>query len=410
MTKLIEYGPAKIVSIDEKTAHEIELAGYKWKAILGLQRNPLIINRLRKNTYKVEAKGVAGFISFNQVGFEIIPKFLSEDEIGAEWKISMWNFFLYGSGLTIFGKSNSSIESFDGIVDLLAYAFINEFKKSYVRGFPFEYQSVRLSSSSIKGRLDSKRFFKLLPVTGKVDQIQNRLSQNTNVASLLKWSCLQMMNNVSSGQLRQQLSDISSQIPSESNRKPNYLDVFTAKRSCPHLSSLIDIAMVIFDDKTLNFGNSEMKLPGFLWNSHSLFEKVVFRLFKESFQPEDITIEKSAQRLLQPNNGRYPVNTIPDLRLVKNGETNYLIDAKYKILKNQPKTEDVYQVLAGGRINRIREVCLIYPGNGVDNTHKEYDVMTDSHPSKVLTYKLDLSMFSSLKNLNELKRKVSLVF
>ncbi|WP_375276878.1 5-methylcytosine restriction system specificity protein McrC [Alteromonas australica] len=410
MTKLIEYGPAKTIIIDERTASEIDIASNKWKSLLGLRSKPLILNKIGKNAYRIEAKGVAGFVSFNQVSFEIIPKFLSEEELGSEWKLAMWNFFLYGAGLNIFGTAKSSIESLDGIIDLLAYSFVKEFKKSFLRGFPFEYKSNNVYSASIKGKLNTKKYHKLLPVTGKIDQIQTFLSQETSVATLLKWTCSQLMNNVSSGQLRQQLSEISTQIPTQNLTKPRNFETLTAKRSSPHLSTLIDIAKVIYDDKNLSFGNSEIKIPGFLWNSHDLFEKVIFRLFKESLLGQGLSIEKSSQRMLHPDDGKYPVNTVPDIRVVSGGSTQYLVDAKYKVLKNQPKTEDVYQVLAGGRVNSLEEVCLIYPGNGDPDPFKTYHLNDKFLPYRVMTYKVNLGNFSSSKNIAELRKELSATF
>src|SRR5690606_36596410 len=101
------------------------------------------------------------------------------------------------------------------------------------------------------------------------------------------------------------------------------------------------------------------------WNTATVFEDFVFAVCRASMFQSGGTTTKSGYVLATPVPGlqrklQSPIPTAPDV-VVSRGTWTGLLDAKYKTLKKHPKTSDVYQVMAGGRLLGISAVGLVYP-------------------------------------------------
>jgi 5-methylcytosine-specific restriction endonuclease McrBC regulatory subunit McrC len=79
------------------------------------------------------------------------------------------------------------------------------------------------------------------------------------------------------------------------------------------------------------------------------------------------------------------------LHVTQRGRTLIVLDAKYKIWRRQPKSQDVYQVMAGGRISACENVYLIYPSP--NNGGKEpisWRIRGEGSPTHVTAVFVDL--------------------
>ncbi len=70
------------------------------------------------------------------------------------------------------------------------------------------------------------------------------------------------------------------------------------------------------------------------------------------------------------------------------------MDSKYKVWSDEgrPRSEDVYQVMAAGRVNRCREVCLVYPSpRGERLTPRVSELDGDGYPRRVAAVFIDVA-------------------
>ena len=355
---LIEFGSPKYIELDPRNLSALSNLSKQWQKKLGLNQTPLKIELLRKSTYAITARGVAGFVNVNGLQLNIIPKFLSEDELDSNWKLAMWNFFLYGKGLPIQQNSSGSIEKFNGVYDLLGDLFVRSFSRSLNRGLPLQYVRHNVVSKSMNGKLNSKYFGKLLPVTGNVNLIKTYLVDDTSVSRLIKWACSTLAASVQSRALRQRLWVLESEMPNTRSEKPLFFDRHNARRGSPHLSALIDLSLVLYNDDNIGFGQHDFSILGFLWDSHRLFESVIFRLISESNVGKDFTVKKNQQLMLTGESKKY-------------------------------------------------EVYTTYPGNSDNDFEKIFQVVNSKEPTELSTIKLNLNCFVSDARVLALQNRIS---
>jgi 5-methylcytosine-specific restriction endonuclease McrBC regulatory subunit McrC len=134
------------------------------------------------------------------------------------------------------------------------------------------------------------------------------------------------------------------------------------------LQVALDGSRLLLHRKHLSLAPVDLNAPTFLWNSAAVFERFVGRLLSQIFadDPESFVIRDSA--LLGQRSGcdgrvASALTTLPDYRIVHKGRTLIVLDAKYKLLgaRYKPRNQDVYQVMAGGRVHNCAHVALVYP-------------------------------------------------
>jgi len=399
--EIIEYGSPAILELSISDADAIRDASASWKLNLKLKKDPFSLSKLSHDKYGFRAIGVAGFIRVGRINLEIAPKFLNNESTGPGWRTAMWRFLAYGRGVESIGQASGHFQNGTGIADILADMFLSSLKGASIRGYPLGYKPIRCDSFFAKGVLDPRKYSKLLPATGKVGVISTQLTNDIAPNQLLKWAGLELARSVESSERRKKLNLWLSDLAGVSHIPPPSEMVKFSCRQYPHLTQAMNIARLLYEDRVVGYGKGELNLPGFLWDSDDLFERAVRRLFSEASRPLGFSVSKE----------RYPLAdsvdtsmiTIPDVDLKLGGRTVFLADAKYKLLGKNPKNEDFYQVLAGGRVKGVSKVSLVYPKSGSGISSKLYKPKGVGNPSEVIVVQIGLESFSTRNDIRRLR-------
>ncbi|PCK30586.1 5-methylcytosine restriction system specificity protein McrC [Pseudoalteromonas piscicida] len=401
---LVEYGAPISIQLTEKEVESLRLASSSWRKKLRLKYSPLSISGNGNNSYLVTARGVAGFISVGDLHLEIIPKYIAESDSDS-WKVSMWRFLSYGKGFNLFEHTRIGLSRQDGIVDLLAELFLSSVQGVNEIGYAISYKEVEVVGGNLVGYLNPERYDTFLPVTGELHLITDELSNDNDINQLLKWAGAQLEANVESNELRKRLMHWSEELSHVSDVKPLRKVAAQRLNNYSHLKPAVEISELLLDDLTVNFSQDFANVPGFLWDSDALFERAIFRLFKETLLSCGLRVVKQHLTLASGDNGQKLI-TIPDL-LFKNSERIvFLGDAKYKNYKGRPSPEDFYQIMAGAALVGLDCAALIYPASGGELLIDEFTVASNQKPGRVYAVKIGINAFSSSSSLFSLKREL----
>ena len=330
---LVEYGEPINVALTEKEAKKLRTASSNWRKKLRLKYSPISLKRTNLGKYQIRAKGIAGFISIDNIHIEIVPKFLFEGLDKDDWKTSMWRFLSYGKGFNLFENTRLGISDNKGISDLLAELFLASLKGAEEIGYAVSYKEASIQHDTVIGKLDPDYYDQLIPVTGSLNLLADELSYDNEINQMLKWAGLQLASNVESSELRKRLILWAEELTGVSNTKPNNLISPQRLNNYSHLKQAIEIAELLLEDINVNFSQDFANVPGFLWDSDALFERAMFRLFKEVLRKVDSRAIKKSLLLAHSPQG-IKVTTIPDILFYKNNMTYFKILSGQYLLQN----------------------------------------------------------------------------
>lgn len=407
--EIIEYGQAVTIEIDPLTAQEIIDCSEFWRRQLKIKDQPFRLTKLVDGKYNIEARGVAGFIRIKNITLEIAPKFLNRKTAGQSWRTAMWRFLAYGRGIEAFSQTSGNHSVEEGISDVLADMFLTSLNGASTKGYALGYKQMNLNSSFLSGRLDSKKYSRLIPVTGKIGIIANQLTNNIPTNRLLKWAGNELARTVESPARRKRLQLWANELPNVPSIAPLSEQVPSSTHQYPHLVNAIEIAKLLLDDREIGYADGAQKLPGFLWDSDDLFERATRRLLTEACRPLGFNVSKRNHSLAKVtvSDSEKMTHTTPDIDVWKGEKSVFIADAKYKNISKHPANEDFYQILAAGRVRAVPAVALLYPSTGTGITERKYEPIGNGSPDTVLVTTIGLESFTTRTQIRMLRDEVT---
>jgi 5-methylcytosine-specific restriction endonuclease McrBC regulatory subunit McrC len=406
--ELVENDPPVAIKLAGLDAASIAETSAHWRKKLRLREEPLRLSIASDGSHLIEARGVAGFIRVGETTLEIAPKFINHETIGAGWRAAMWRFLAYGHGIQALSDTTGSPSKEEGIADVLADMFLASLKGASARGYPVGYQTSALSTAFLRGRLDPREYSKLLPPTGRLRVRAPQLTTDTPTNRLLKWAGTELAATVEEPHRRRRLINWLGELPGVGSTAPSQSAVPLPRRHHPYLVHAVEIAKLLLDDWEAGFESGQLLLPGFLWDSENLFERAARRLAAEACRPLRITVRKCPYPLAtlhgDPDS---QLDTIPDITLELGGEPVLMMDAKYKALRTHPLNDDIYQVLAGGRVTAVEAVALVYPATDNSLTTMRYEPIGSGLPTSVSTLRIGLGAFSSRAGIRSIRDQLT---
>jgi 5-methylcytosine-specific restriction endonuclease McrBC regulatory subunit McrC len=407
--RLIENGNAVEVQVSPSDLSELEKLNSIWKQRLGLRNLPIIISNRKASFVTLQARNVAGFVRIGELQLEILPKFIADLTEKAGWQTVLWNFLAYGNGLTLSETSAGQASKNLEIPELMADLFLTSLEKASVMGYPIGYRKDKFVSGFLKGRLDPRSYGKLIPVSGRLSNIASRLSPNVLETQLLVWASNKLSTLVREPRLKQALARWRTSVPGVDSVLPTH-KIVGSERRYPHLKEALSIAHLLATEKGIIYGRGQMELPGFLWNSDTLFEDVCFRLFQDSARSLGVESEKPRIILATGKNHTGSIikaHTIPDIMLRRKGQRLISLDAKYKTLASTPSTSDIYQALSVGRVASLKEVGIVYPAEGRNIKARILQPHGAGMPELVHIVEIGLEAFESKSEINRLQQSIT---
>jgi 5-methylcytosine-specific restriction endonuclease McrBC regulatory subunit McrC len=404
--ELTENAPPVPTELTPSGAVRLAEASLRWQKLLKLREEPLRVTPAQRGKYLLQARGVAGFIRVGDVTFEIAPKFLNRESCGAGWRAAMWRFLAYGYGIEALSDASGKESVTEGIADILADLFLKSLLGASARGYPLGYRVRRRESLFLRGRLDPKRFARLVPITDRIGIIASELSSDIPTNRLLKWAALELAATVEEPARRRALVEWTTELPHVRPFAPLSSQVPLPRRQHPYLVHAVELAKLLLDDRRLDYDVGSFNLPGFLWDSENLFERASRRLLIDAARLLGLAAFKERHVLASTTSAASKsfTETTPDITIRSSTKPLFVADAKYKLIGDHPLNEDFYQVMAAGRVLAVPNVALIYPSLGRSITSTSYKPEGAGDPINVVVARIGLEAFSSRVGIRSLRQ------
>lgn len=410
--KLLEF--SSVVEAEKKLA-DINTSIEKWKKKLGLSSLPLEVSVINNKFIQFYAKGVTGFISIGNLNIEIKPKFLESTDNDKEWRAALTKALIITNQQNMFDKSfTSSKQSSYYMADLMAETFLNSLREGINNGLPKSYKEERELTQHFKGKYDTKRVMNFVTHPHLIPCVYDEYTEDYLINQLLKWSAIELSKSVASISLSNQLVELANLIPASN---VIHFDVTRVNNlylspQFNYLNEALYISKLLIINKSLEHGDGENKLRGFLWNSAVVFEELMKQIVKRICKTKQYTFTDKPVTFvdLVMQDGTLPQKaqliTSPDIRIMAGNKTRILLDAKYKVWRKQPKNEDIYQVMAGARVVDCPVVSLLYPSTRQNNELLIYNIRGKGYPLVLGTIFVDIGLLARRKGFELLVKSV----
>lgn len=363
--QLQEYGPRVLVPIDLLDLRDLEEANRRWSKLLGLSRSPIQAQLQGQNTIGLRAEGVTGAIRIGDVDVEIAPKFLDNSQ--ANWQSALWRILEVAEGAQVDFESTAGNEiSNSYLPDLLAEIFISSFRRGSLRGLPTGYKTRRSQGMSLRGQLDTSRIATMIAKPWLVPYVTDLLVEDVPLSRLLKWAATILSQSVVAPNRVKSLRQIVGTLGHVANHPPSLTEARRIQVGVQHLplEPAKTVGLLLLEGATVNHSNGAFRIPGFLWNSDSIYENFIFHLCRKVALRNSLTVAKHSINFGELYEGTgTQLQTIPDVVFRdKTGLAVAVADSKYKNFGSRPQSSDSYQVFTAAHVVGCRKSSLIFPG------------------------------------------------
>ena len=140
------------------------------------------------------------------------------------------------------------------------------------------------------------------------------------------------------------------------------------------------LCLKILQNQALNFNESEEdKVYGIVFDGAWLWEEYLNTFLHENFTHTENKTSSNPVHIFKNHTSRYP-----DFY-----NSNMVLDAKYKHLKNNTKREDLHQIITYMYILGLQKGAFIYPSQGEKNTHNTIGEL-NGHGGNIYTFGLKI--------------------
>ncbi len=284
---------------------------------------------------------------------------LSETEIIIEPKTPINNLSYMLSTVYKLIDWQNKIGSYSSIKELsllVLLAFLDSLKVLINQGLNQNYQEIKDSSQTIRGRIDFANQFKENPV----HLIQHSCEYTEISIDTLENQILKLALTEISIICKQELISLFSQIYPHFNlvklisfNKINF-EQLVFNRLNAHYKVPLALAKMILELSSPNLKDGPKQFPAFLIDMNKLFERYIAEELKELCQ-NDLQLDYQTSNYLDINQ---QLKIIPDLVLRRADQVLAILDTKYQL---QETTSSYYQILAYCLAYQSCQGILIYP-------------------------------------------------
>lgn len=330
---------------------------------------------LRFDDKYISAKNYVGFVQFNGIGINILPKVYAKSipdpsEHIAYVTSNLLHWLKYSNRIRFpFSEVSFEEQQFDHLLEPFIFIFA-EYANRLLEKLPYQrFEEVTESTAFVKGRLAIKDYIKESLITGNFQQIIStyELFQFDNKFNqIIKYVSRILINNSSSTYSRERLQNILFMLDEVEDK------VFI-KTDCDtiHFSKIYNEWNTILNMSRMFLANNSFKSQN-IKQANFCF-----------FVPMELLYEEYVAGVLQKFGGK-PIHIQPRYKnLTEEGVFNlkpdiiydntFIIDTKYKLLdefsddrKYGISQSDLYQMLAYAIRYKKKQIVLIYPDDSGD--------------------------------------------
>lgn len=360
------------VAIRERWRHVVATQGLRLRRDLGLREPALQLEELVGGP-ALRISGVAGTLRVGPIEIDVAPKYVQKLD-DSNWRRGL---------ITIMERiaPRRADFSLSDRLDLGQGTFSDYFAYTYAVALEYAQrrEPVRLYASQteyspvLRGRLlvaEQLRSTLTRPqvVVCEVD----RLDADNTVNRLLRWAGTTLLGLVRDGQVRRMLSHHLSKLPDVGTIRPPLPLRAVLPRQFAHYSTAVDLAVALARAHGPYVQSASDSGAGFVIGTEKMFEQFIERsLLAVSHDAVWDVLPQAQEPFAEPmpgNLGRR-FNSKPDNVVQINGNTQLVVDAKYKRFEDatedkrgsRPTNADLYQVAAAAVAHHSARGLLIYP-------------------------------------------------
>lgn len=413
---LVEYGEPVTWTFSNELLEGLRSESQRWKELLGLSRPPFAIEYAGANHHTVRAEAVTGFVRVGELAVEVRPKFLPTYPDDA-WRRALWQILVAVEEPSEFGVASpaGTVGERSSFLDLMGEVLLRSLRRGHMEGFPRGYVEHRGTSEVLKGSIDlsASGIVELVTRPYLVPCVYDIYHEDTPVNRLLRWAAVTLSGLVRSPGLANALSDEAAALGMVVGPvPPGLIEAEYAKLPVQyeHLSPALQVARVLMRQESLQHQEGEHQVQSFLWKSSTIFQRFVEHLLYlvcDSHEGWRVSTTGQSLATLKCGRGTKRLSMFPDYRVSVGADVQMVLDAKYKVWTGEPRVEDVYQVMAGGRVNSCNNVFLIYPSSdGVRQSPITWRIKGEGYPMDLTAVFVNLSEMGNFAGEEDLANKL----
>lgn len=352
-------------------------ASQSLKVTLGLSSDPFQVWQ-EDGQWKIRAEGIAGVLSIMNREIEVRPKFL-EPATTVDWRRGLLRLVEIAAGTRLgFSAPVSAAVTPTSFYDHVGIAFAQLVRHASESGPVLLYRRIPEELPYLRGRLLVGQQLQLLHSRPAMvaQEVELLLSDNP-ITRLLKWATEFLRSRVRTATTRAQLDWVERVLP---GIPPELPDVTILERlSLPpqheDWREAFDLARVLGRSQAVGFGQGSTLVPGIVFDTVGMFERLVGILLARAAQRARSlgenwwTAGKVSTEWLFPQQSGEPVRSVtPDGELRIGSDRRLLIDAKYKgrpemesLTPPRPSREDLYECAVFMGASNCNRMLLLYP-------------------------------------------------
>ncbi|MCM1175192.1 MAG: McrC family protein [Blautia sp.] len=357
------------------------------KKKLGLHVEPVSIFR-RNGRRCIKFIGIAGILSLKSIEIEIMPKFYREDNCWRENLFTMIS--LAESGRIEAQRSKNMRYTSRNVYDHVGMLYVDEMEQALRKESIHSYRSIKESSRYLRGHiLLSEELRSVVSHPGIICYERDVLEQENEFNYLLSWCVDYLLVHCKSKVVKRQLGAVKDRLPNVHGRY-NIPVLSKLPPQYEHYANAVKTANNVALGASMQHSRGGGVGYGYIVATEVIYEKFIERILKsikehrKEFSSEAQTSVVFANSMHEKMPSYY---TVPDNKIIINGEPGLLIDAKYKDnfktgSRKKPINSDVYQLFSSLVSHGCSKGILLSPCDldedesarywSIDNDGKQY--------------------------------------
>lgn len=304
-----------------------------------------------------------GVIQIEDLIIEILPKIDKTSEDKKLWRDVLIYILKITEDINIKQTETASVRAQKvHLLDIFFEAYVKEIKALIRKGLIKRYISSEANQKVLKGQLKfEKHCTKNLIHKTRFYTTQKQYTLVHTLHFVLV-RALQIVSDKNKGsELYKNCQKLLLHFPEFSNRTITKKELESIKitRKNAHYEKAIQLAKVIILNLGPDIADGKQEMIALLFNMNALWEKFVLNALKrETYKYTDLIVKKDAKPIWQTN------RLESDIVIFK-GEETYILDTKWKILKNTktPGAEDIRQIYTYCKFWNSKKGVLLYPSH-----------------------------------------------
>jgi len=365
----------------------------------GVPYYSLCYNGVKFNEY-------VGAIQVGNTLIEVLPKTDKEEEDEHKWRTVLIGILKVVHRFNIKSTSTSLLKiKPNTILDLYFELFVKEIEYLLHNGLCKQYREKEGNVLALKGNLQfsihvqknlihQERFF----VRHTTFDLEHKLH-------FILYKTLRLIKMINTNaELHSRIASLLLHFPEMPDIKvtSSTFDNIILNRKTQTYERSLEISRLLLLQYHPDISKGKNNLLALMFDMNLLWEQFVFYSLKREMQG-NVMVKKQQSRYFWKPDGRKRRSIKPDI-CISAGNNTYVLDTKWKIIRNKPAIEDIRQMYAYNHYFRAQKVALVFPGSYDDSPGDFIDV---DNQNKLSGYKCGLMFMKPNYNIRDWQKEIS---